>query len=98
MISIDTANAYAYHREAPDLDVKTTAQEFLPVERLRSRIATILVDTLDDESRFALVEEVPGCVGLVRKVDESPVPNNAQEASQSSFNNEDPSKRLSAII
>lgn len=90
-----TMRTSTHHCESPDFDVSTTAQKLLPVERLRFRVATILVDTFDDELGFALVEKVPRRVGLVRKVDKSPVADNAQEAGHSSLNNEYPSVSIS---
>jgi hypothetical protein len=84
----------AYHSEAPNFDISTTTKELLPVEGLRPRIASILIDALDDELRFALVEEMPGCVGLVGKVNKSPVTNDAHEHRQCSFDDEDPSAKI----
>jgi hypothetical protein len=84
----------AYHSEAPNFDISTTAKKLLPIKGLRPRIASILVDALDDELRFALVEEMPGCVSLVGKVNKSPVTNDAHEHRQCSFNDEDPSAKI----
>ena len=81
-----------YHGETPDLDVGSTPQEVSERPRFRLGITTILVDTIDDEPGLSLTQKVPALVGLVWKVDEGPVTNEAKEAGKRSLNDEDPWK------
>jgi hypothetical protein len=80
----------AYHGETPDLDVCSTLEEFGKGPRLRLGVTTIPVDTIDNELGFFLSQEPPTLVGLVRKVDESPVADDAKQACKSTFDDKDP--------
>jgi len=81
---------HSYHCESPDLDIKTTSKELFKIPWLRLRISTVSVDSIDDELGFTLIEEVPRCVRLVWEVDQGPIANNTQKASQSTLNDKDP--------
>jgi hypothetical protein len=84
-------NTSAYHCESPNFDIGTTTEKLLQIPRLWFRITTIPVDGIDDELCFPLIEEVPRRVRFVREIDQCPVSNDAQEASQRPFDDEDPS-------
>src|SRR5690242_10830394 len=84
------ASEPTYHSVAPDFEVHSTPEEFPGVPRLRLSIATISIDTSDNEFGFALGQELPRCVRLVREIDQEPVCGDTKKAGQSTFNNEDP--------
>ena len=79
-----------YHCETPNLNICATLQELGDRKRFRLGITTVLVDTIDDEFCFSLIQEVPAFVGLIREVDEGPVTDQTKEAGKRSFNDEDP--------
>lgn len=82
-----------HHGVAPDFEVQTALEELDRVPGLGLSVTAVLVDAVDDELGLALRQELPRCVGLVGEVDQEPVCDDAEEAGQGAFDDEDPGCR-----
>lgn len=70
------------HSETPDLDVRTGSEELAEMEGFDQCIATVSLDSVEDELDLALVQEFPGFVLAVREVHKGPVATKTDQAGE----------------
>lgn len=86
------------HGVPPDLDVQRCAEEFTGRPGLGLRVAAVAVHPRDDILCFALRQEFPALVRLVREVDQRDVGADAQCHGQRALDDEDPPPSGQALV
>lgn len=68
-------NVQENQRESPNLQVQGGPEEFANGERFWVRIASIFVESSDDECLFPLIEKSPCLVGLIWEINNENIAN-----------------------